>query len=369
MKLQHSMRAYGRALCFALSIPLVAALALLTGGCPRPPQYQDNVSIETQRAASKTIGPAGGDISCTAADGTAYKLIIPPDALSFPTEITMAPITQIRNLPLSGGLAGAVDLKPSGLLIARPAVLEVDTSESPAAGELVLGFSFEGDADAFGLGLAGQDEGVLRLLVTHFSGAGIGFGTLQDVAAFVPDGVPDEDLANRLLSQSNSPDTQAQQTALLEEWFTEIILPQIQNASTDAELRNAVSDYLLWLKEFPSAFSWAVVPETSPAFADERQLAAAAAAPQLRAAIAANNDLGAANESLSALANVLFWQTQASIFGVDTVPESLDRARILADLCAHVVVEEVSLPDPMQVGFPHSLDLRFGLQFTGHPDS
>lgn len=369
MSVRSVFGSHTRAACLAAVIPVAVAIALLTGGCPSPPQDQDNVVVETDRSVSKTIGPAGGELSCTADDGTVYTLIIPPDALSFPAVITMAPIDRIRNLPLSGGLAGAVDLKPSGLLFGRPATLEVDTAAEPGAGQLVLGFSFEGDADEFGLGFAGDNDGVLRLVVPHFSGAGIGFGTLQDVAGFTPSGIPDEDLVNRMLTLNAGPGTEAQQTALLEELFTEIILPQIQNASTDAELRDAVSDYVLWLNTFSIALGWTVIPETSPAFEDERQQAAAAAAPQLRAAIAANNELGAQNESLSALANVLFWQTQASLFGVDTVAERLDRARILAELCAHVVVEAVTLPDPLQVGFPNSFDIRYGLQFVGHPEA
>ncbi|HET6462757.1 MAG TPA: hypothetical protein VFH33_03070, partial [Candidatus Krumholzibacteria bacterium] len=90
---------------------------------------------------------------------------------------------------------------------------------------------------------------------------------------------------------------------------------------------------------------------------------------KLQSAIDRNNGTCETDESLAALANVLFWQTQATRFGVDTVPNLLNRDHVLSSLCAHAVVDEVVIPANMQVGFPHSIDITFGLLFNTHAES
>lgn len=338
---------------------------ILLASCP--PELQHRVTLEGGHEASAAIGSEGGTIEAIAADGTAYALTIPANALAEPVAITMTPVSSIRDLPLSGGLVGAVELKPSGVQFTRPATLEIATALVPPAGQIPIGFDYDGDAETLGLSMGGSVDGVLTVMVEHFSGAGIGFGTLQDASALSsgPGASPSDPFFNQILG-IGMPQVESI-TAALRQWFSTVILPQLQNASNDAELAVAVREYVLWSEDVPFLLE-INGPLFDIAFEPERQQAAQAAAPQLRAAIAGNNDLCGSTESFAALANVLFWQGQASLFGVDTVAERLDRAGVLRDLCVEILMDPPVLASPMQAGFPHSLDLRFGVRFKGNLD-
>ncbi len=345
-------------------MPVVLVCGLLVSGCPNVA----NVAVERAGKVTESIGPEGGEVSCTASGGTVYTLSIPADALADAVDITITPVTSIANLPLSGGLAGAVELAPPGLAFARPATLTIEGAAAPPAGQIAIGFGFEGDASSFEVALANADNGRLTVLVQHFSGSGVGFGTLQDVSGMPGGAICDPALQNAVIALTNTAHQPQDEATFFGLLFRICILPQLQNATNDAELVLAVSNYEMWASLISAAASFTVVPRTSSAFANERQQAAQAAAPQLRAAIEGNNALCGSAESFSALANVLFWQKQAALFGVDTPSEQLDRATVLLGLCVEIVMDPPSLPDTLQAGFPHSLDLRFGVRFKGHPD-
>jgi hypothetical protein len=69
------------------------------------------------------------------------------------------------------------------------------------------------------------------------------------------------------------------------------------------------------------------------------------------------------------LANVVFWQVQAQALGVADAAHQLDIPSVLGPLCAKIVLDGLSLPGTLQVGFPHSLDLDLGIRFGDHPTS
>ncbi len=344
-----------------VSVVLVCGLLIL--GCPK------NIRVESDREATGEIGPNGGEITCTASNGTIYTLGIPPDALAEGVEITMTPVTDIVNLPLSGGLAGAVELAPPGLAFARPATLTIEGAAAPPAGQIAIGFGFEGDASSFEVALANADNGRLTVLVQHFSGSGVGFGTLQDVSGMPTGGFCNGTvLESAAITLASTPHQPQDETAFFRTAFTACILLLLQNATSDAELVLAVSNYEIWARQLSFTLGFTVVPATSPDFANERQQAAQAAAPQLRAAVRSNNELCGSAGSLSALANALFWQKQASIFGVDTLQERLDLDTVMLQvnsLCASIQLEQAAMPFFLLVGFPHSLDLRIELLFLG----
>ncbi len=331
-----------------------------------PPQTDNRVSLETDQEATAAIGAEGGTVEATATDGTVYTLTIPADAMPGPVTIKMTPVSAIADLPLAGGLAGGVELQPTGLRFTQSATLTIATSATPPSGQIPIGFSYEGDAETLLLAAGGLLNGILTVSVQHFSGAGIGFGTLQNVSALVPPGISNLSFLSQLLAAD--PAQRDAVNAIMRQWFSTIILPQLQNAANDAELAVAISDYSWWKSDVPLNFAFSDFPDSSPLFATEREQAAQAAAPQLRAAIDGNNALCGSSESFSALANVLFWQKQAALFGVDTSTEQLDRATVLLNLCVEIVMDPPSLPDNLQVGFPQSLDLRFGVRFKGNLD-
>jgi hypothetical protein len=82
----------------------------------------------------------------------------------------MTPVAAVQTLPFSV-LAGAVDLQPSGLELAKPAVLTIATTAEPDTSLRLIGFSYEGDAESLAAVVAGEVSGAIRLSVRRF-GAG-----------------------------------------------------------------------------------------------------------------------------------------------------------------------------------------------------
>src|SRR5438874_13015956 len=58
-------------------------------------------ALDTGRAVSASMAEEGGTLSVTAANGTTFKLTIPPDALVSEEDITMTPVAAIPDLPFS----------------------------------------------------------------------------------------------------------------------------------------------------------------------------------------------------------------------------------------------------------------------------
>jgi hypothetical protein len=154
--------------------------------------------------------------------------------------------------------------------------------------------------------------------------------------------------------------------AIYHSCFRDDVLPALENATNDVALATAIGKFTLWKTDSRLALgvSFANFNDTAETtqFLDEL-------VGKLQAAIDRNNQSCEQNESLASLANVLFWQAQAARFGLDTPANLLDRNAVLLGLCAHAVVDNLVIPADIQVGFPHSIDIQFGLKFDGHQDS
>ena len=143
------------------------------GAADLPPDILTlSVTTEDASAVVGSIGPDGGQLSTTAADGTTYTLEIPPEALLFAEDISMTPVTEVDGLP--GDIAPehlvGVQLGPDGLELFPPATLTVrPTSPIPVAG--VATMSFKSDGTDAGLELFGQAASNLTIQVEHFSGS------------------------------------------------------------------------------------------------------------------------------------------------------------------------------------------------------
>jgi hypothetical protein len=124
--------------------------------------------LDTSRRAQATIGPAGGSVETTDADGVRIHLRVPAGALTRDTEIAIAPLTE-SPVPGGGSVHAGVKLAPEGLAFAEPATLTFDFA----------GTGTSLDADHFALlvtspltavPLAGVREGQeLSAQVHHFS--------------------------------------------------------------------------------------------------------------------------------------------------------------------------------------------------------
>lgn len=98
-----------------------------TGGKVDPVE----VTLEVDGAATvkQTIGPDGGTVGTSGADGTAYELVVPAGALVEPVEISLAPITEMAGLPEGDQLSSGVEMEPDGLVFMKPAWLYTAAAE------------------------------------------------------------------------------------------------------------------------------------------------------------------------------------------------------------------------------------------------
>ncbi len=317
-------------------------------------------------SASETIGSAGGTVSVTSADGVHYTLTVPPGALLTSQQITMTPVVSVRKLGLTGGLVGGVDFQPSGLHFAKAAQLRIEIRQRPPAGLRLIGLTFEGDANPPDLSPAADSGTVALLPIAHFSVGVAGFGTTADVRAIAAAGAALTSSGkfytdSLIVLSGDSTTSQQAYTDVLRAWFTNVVLPLFQNATTDAQLVLALSELHWWGTDTPLAIGIASpTPATYPnEFAQLEPIVAA----KIGDAIDGNNTVCRDNQSFSALANVLFWADQATALGVATPAFNLDWASIRAGLCVDIVLVADTLPDPLVVGTPYSLVTVFGVQF------
>lgn len=354
------------ALCLVM---LLAACGGGGGGDPDTPSGGPNLSTEPGRAVTATIGAQGGTLSATSSAGTVYTLTVPPLALAEPRAITLTPVTAIRSLSLAGALVAAVDLQPGGLVLDAPATLTIRAATAAPAGQFAIAVGYEGDATSFVPTFSQRSADTWTLLVSHFSGAAVGFGTTQNLATLVSavtQGGSAAFIAQATAALSRSPRDGRAELDLFANWFRTVLLPQIQGAANDAQLHQAVSQLQHWsgsIVALGTCDILAGLPTCDEVLDPLREAARQALAPQFHSALSGNNEVCAAQQSLSALMNVLFWQAQAREFGVDTTDNRLDLASVLAGLCARPVLESFALDDPLSAGFPYSLDLSLALQF------
>ncbi len=352
---------FARCARFAALLPALALVSCGDDVSPPPEPEPDHVTRETTNTASGSIGPAGGTLQTTADDGTVYTLTIPVDAIAIGSTITMTPITAIDGYPLAGGVVGGVELKPSGTVFAAPVTLEIATTKTPDAGSVPMAILFSGNGTSFEPSFAGSGAGRFTVPMTHFSGGTVGFATAQELARLIlVQGAP---CLAAAVGVADLPTL----FATYRSCFASDVLPAIEQASNDVQLAAAIGQFIMWKDETRLVLGSSLFATFDDVAATAQ--AHAAIAPKLREAIARNNQRCGDQQSLASLANVLFWQKQAARFGFDSVANRLDRETILRDLCARPVVDTIVIPSNLQVGFPHSLDIQFGLLFNGQAES
>ena len=126
--------------------------------------------LDAARLAFADVDSAGGSLSATAADGTQFELVLPPDALPTQTTIRMTPLSSVQGLPLSKGFLGGVHLEPEGLTLFMPATLTIRSPRNlhPQA----AAFSYRGHGDEFALDVNQVNGKEMTLQILHFSGYG-----------------------------------------------------------------------------------------------------------------------------------------------------------------------------------------------------
>jgi hypothetical protein len=208
------------------------------------PQTPDPLSVtdalETENRVSASMGAIEGTLTATADDGTTYTLTMPEGSLLSPVDVTMTPVASVGGLPLSQGLIGAVELRPHGLMLRKPATLTVD----PPAGVSTAG------ATAFLYHQGGEDfhlypvKSGLSLSLLHFSTPGFGRGTAAD-RANVANHPPARPGAQ--LEQANAISDPAGHMANYYDGVVRNQLQESQNARTG--MAQATEHGLAWLRQ------------------------------------------------------------------------------------------------------------------------
>ncbi len=353
-----------------LFLLLGLVLAVAATGCggaddPAAPSG-DRVTVETGRRVTRTIGPDGGELSTTGADGVVFTLAVPAAALPTEVEISMAPVSAIAELPWSGGLVAAVQLEPSGLVLVVPAILSMESSAALDGNQRLVGFSYEGEGGSLAPTAAIGGPGVIRVPVTHFSGAG---------AAAAGPGEPgfdpcaDPDIGTRIMCIAPGlPEARARFLAAAREYLNEVVVPGVRGEA-GLTLRDAVIDlYLRWYS-FVNSFAqeygaadWQDVLEA------DHDAALDLIASGLRQEIAAlKADLCGDRPEIEVLIAIFELRWLAYSTGLDNQEYGLADEQTLEGLCAEVVVERFDLPDPMPVDQDLSVDVALRLDLDGTP--
>ena len=163
---------------------------LLLGGNSVPPELQyifeipnDPISVKsTLDNGTQTEGvfsTSGGTLTATGSDGTVYRLDIPAGALVTDTLIRMTPVRQIEGMPF-GSDQFAVQFEPEGLQLYANAILTITPSQEIPIDQQIM-FGYQGLGDNLVLLSPVVDSREIKIVVMHFSGAGVSKGFLADI--------------------------------------------------------------------------------------------------------------------------------------------------------------------------------------------
>jgi hypothetical protein len=220
--------------------------------------------IDQEKAQTSLISAsAGGKIEASAPNGVTYTLEIPKDSLLTDELITVTPVSQIDGLPLSGGLLGAVDLKPDGVRFVRPVVLTIKLPSGFNNADLI-GFAYQGAGEGLHLYPVSGDGSAITAHLMHFSSYGAGEGTGDDSQYLLGPDEPAKNLTEaeaRFESEVATAYEKARRTNksvdegkeledALRAFFDAQVWPNLKSAETnDQLLDSALSQYLSWLKQ------------------------------------------------------------------------------------------------------------------------
>jgi len=339
------------------------------------------VHVDSSAGASVWIGPAGGTVSATGADGTGYRLVIPALAVRDPTAITMSPVASVDGLELSGGLAGAVVLGPTGLKLDEPATLTITSSKPAPAGERLVGFDVADDGTTQLIPNAAGDASV-SVLVFHFSSPGAGWGTSEDLQRFGPsltNPITADIRITHGISELLAADAPWDAGPMVDAyafiqlvWGT-VLQDELKNVSGDRNLLFALADwrqfvFLLDLYAHRGDVAAALAdglqaPGPFPELTDPSTFFHAGQSlvgQRISDAIHGDETLCEQSHDLGALANIWFWASIGDQYAPQPGQSWLDQARACADLDLPVA----NLPTSMGAGETGTVSLQFAVAFA-----
>jgi hypothetical protein len=235
------------------------------------------IELDEAEAVTEEIPVEGGMVCADASSQASFCLTIPPGALLKAQQITITPLRSVANLPLALGFWCGVQIDPPTARLVRPATLQFRFEPPTGAGQL-LGFGYEGLDQKFHLRPFWDHDGVIEMPIGHFSGFGVGGGTVADAAQAANTAAAGSDQYYKnllayitLTSGFPSEENVELYRGVLQEWFWDIVLPALTEAielalsrSTDFdEFRISMGLYLEWASAC-SAYNLADDPTLAP---------------------------------------------------------------------------------------------------------
>jgi hypothetical protein len=178
------------------------------------------LTLDTGAAEARIVTPRGATFSAMGEDGTLYTLTIPKGALARDTRITLIPVRAMSGLPF-GGATPAVQLKPEGLRLLKPATLIIEPDKPVPPAEQVA-FAYLGSGEDAHLYSARGDSLQVELKLLHFSGYGFGKA---------PPGDPGVEMLQKAAAQEARLEAKVA-------WLIRVAKRQMEAGDDDAEFRS-----------------------------------------------------------------------------------------------------------------------------------
>ncbi|HEY2888306.1 MAG TPA: hypothetical protein VGJ17_06800 [Candidatus Limnocylindrales bacterium] len=191
-----------------------------------PPPALRNVTIDPDRATGADIGPDGGSVAATGANGVAYTLTLAPHSVPATTRISLYPVTGVAGLATGSSIAAGVQFGPDGLILEAPATLTIRLPAGLNAASLST-VAWRGDGVRPHLYPSGVEGQEIKLTILHFSGVGLNpdqIATSLSCDEFDYACVNDK-LEQDLVSTERLDQTRVRLTVALRAWYAFVIDP------------------------------------------------------------------------------------------------------------------------------------------------
>jgi hypothetical protein len=354
------------------NLRVLIAVALLTiligcggGGGGGTGLNLSRVKVDEDRAGKATIGPAGGTITATGADGAVYTLTVPADALTDPTEIALYPVIDIQGQPFPGGMTAGFHLTPEGLQFDRAATLTVQLPAGTDTTNLT-GFGYAGDGEELHLYPMLVEGSTLTFQISHFSGGAGGRGPGGPGRPTNTVSAVEHDIALAVQKSTSEADLVVDLFNILKQWYEASVRPGLVAAAGADPVGPAIDRYAVWRQWVMTGrgFSTNVQAQLRANLGSELVEAAILAAEAIRAGINRANQRCVANTDLRQAVTVLRLQRRASNLDLDDEHPDLRLQPVKDGLCVKVKIE-TEFPSTLQIGQTGTLRVRAGYTLGG----
>ncbi|MEO8561525.1 MAG: Ig-like domain-containing protein [bacterium] len=331
------------------------------------------ISFDQTKVVTAAIGSLGGTLT-TSSGGSTFTLIVPAGSLASSVQISMTPVTAMRQLPAEGEFIAAVKLEPAGTKFRKAATLRVVQKVTAVSGKRSVGYLANDTGAVVALEPMTQVGDTLSIRVPHFSVAGGGQFNPIPLAPLVftfPASLAADAFINQIAALPLHA-TIAQYVPILRAWYTTSIEPQLlagSSSSPDVSAQ-AAADFDTWTGLIANAdafegFSGALIA----ALATEQQRGDVLLPGVLKQGISGFNARCAAVVTFdpTEAENVFMLQDIAANHKVATVANGLDTPTVLKNICPQLVNSTASFPANPSAGTAATLDLQYGLKFGVSP--